>query len=256
MVNQIYYLFVASDKQPRFDGEPALGERGFHAAERPLDALYSASSDAEWLYIVRLGSFIAHNDDKVAAEGTVITILNARGLLVEFALWNAEQAFEAVRKLGIEPDKRSIEAVRVARLWLEGKANKEELFTAAAAARVAADVAATTATSTSTRAAYAAAAATRAAARATTGVTSVAAATATYAAADAAVDTADAATYAAAYATAYAADVAATRTAARAVVGANGVAASDTARDAARAAQNGQLEQMIADALCTNRDLA
>src|SRR5690606_25666329 len=189
MVSQIYYLFVASDKQPRFDGEPGLYGHDLHAAERPLDALYSASSDAEWLYIVRLGSFTTHNDDKVAAEGTVITILNARGLLVEFALWNAEQAFEAVRKLGIEPDKHSIEAVRVARLWLEGRTSKEELLTAAAEARVAADVAAPTAAPTSTRAAYAAAAATRAAARATTGVASVAAATYTYAAVDAADDT-------------------------------------------------------------------
>src|SRR5690606_18409412 len=99
------------------------------------DALYYAPSDAEWLCGVRLSGTVIHGADKsVATERTVVWMLNVRKLLVEFALWNVEQAFEAIRKIGIEPDERSIEAIRIVRLWLVDKASKEELSTATCAA--------------------------------------------------------------------------------------------------------------------------
>jgi hypothetical protein len=148
MSEELYYHFVAANKRLRFDmesvevsvgqtlhfdGEPVLCQRGFHASKRPLDALKYAPDDSEWL------------------------------LLVEFALWNTEQAFAAVRKIGIEPDKRSVEAVRVVRAWLVDKASKEELIAVADAAAAYAAHAATYVAAYAARAAYAA---TRAAAAA------------------------------------------------------------------------------------------
>src|SRR5690606_13111526 len=107
------------------------------------DALKYAPDDSEWLCGVRLSGTVIHDADKsVATERTVVWMLNVRRLLVEFALWNVEQAFEAIRKIGIEPDERSIEAIRIVRLWLVDKATKEELIAAAdAAAGAAADAA-------------------------------------------------------------------------------------------------------------------
>jgi hypothetical protein len=154
-MSELYYHFVGANKRLRFDmesvevgqtlhfhSEPILGERGFHASERPLEALKHAPSDAEWLCGVRLGGTVIHgHGESVATELTVVWILNVRKLLVEFALWNVDQAFHAIRKIGIEPDKRSIEAIRVLRLWLADKAAKEELIAAADAARAAADAA-------------------------------------------------------------------------------------------------------------------
>lgn len=233
--DQIYYHFVGANKRLRFDmdvevsvgktlrfeGEPILGERGFHASKRALDALRYAPSDAEWICGVRLSGTVIHGAGKsVATECTVVWMLNVRKLLVEFALWNVEQAFQAIRKVGIEPDERSIEAVCMVRLWLVDKASKEELLAAARSARAAADAAyadaddAYSADAAYADAAYAAARAADAAARA---------AYAVYA------DAADAA-----YADA-----------ARVI---DVVAAYGSTYYAARAAQNGQLEKMIADA--------
>src|SRR5690606_17314440 len=125
-------------------------------------ALYYAPSDAHWLCAVRLGGTVIHGHGKsVATERTVVWMLPVRKLLVEFALWNTEQAFEAIRKVGFEPDERSVKAVRVGRLWLADEASKEELLAAATAARAAARAA----TCAAARAAHAAAhAAARAAA--------------------------------------------------------------------------------------------
>jgi hypothetical protein len=236
-MSELYYHFVSANKRLRkgsehedievvpglklvFNGEPVLGERGFHASKRPLNALYYAPSDAEWLCGVRLGGTIVHDKDKsVATERTVVWMLNARKLLVEFALWNAEQAFEAIRKIGIEPDERSIEAIRVVRLWLTDKATKEELIAAADAARAAA---------------YAVYAAADAAAYTD--------ADAVYAAADAAARAADAAAYAAG-AAARAADAAAYAAGAAADAAADAAYAATYA--AARESQNEQLEKMI-----------
>jgi hypothetical protein len=150
-----YYHFIGANKHLRFDlqdtevsvglkltfnGDPILCEQGLHASARPLDALRYAPLDSEWLCIVELGGTVVHGAGKsVATECTVVWMLNVRKLLVEFALWNVEQAFQAVRKVGIEPDERSIEAVRILRLWLMDKASKEELIAAATAARAAAN---------------------------------------------------------------------------------------------------------------------
>jgi hypothetical protein len=226
-MSELYYHFVAANKRLRkgsehenievvpglklvFDGDPILCEQGFHASKRPLDALYHAPSDAEWLCGVRLSGTIIHGAGKsVATERTVVWMLNVRKLLVEFALWNAEQAFHAIRKIGIEPDERSIESVRVVRLWLVDKASKEELSAAADAAYTAARAAA-----------YAA---------------------------DAAAYAADAA-YTAARAAAYAARAAdaAAYAAARAARAADAAARAARAADAAaRESQNEQLEKMI-----------
>lgn len=154
MSDKIYYHFVGANKRLRFvtessvevgqtlhfNGEPVLGERGFHANERPLDALRCAPADAHWLCAVRLGGTVIHGTGvSVATECTVERMVNVRKLLVQFALWNAEQAFRAIRKIMFEPDERSVEAIRVARLWLADEATKEELIAAATSARAAAN---------------------------------------------------------------------------------------------------------------------
>ena len=166
----MYYHFVSANKRLRYDlkdievsvgmklafeGEPILCEQGLHASVRALDALRYAPPDAQWLCGVTLSGTVVHGEGKSAAtERTIVWILNVRKLLVEFALWNAEQAFAAIRAIGLQPDERSIEAVRVVRLWLVDGVSEDELSAAADAADAAYAAA---------RAAYAAA---RAAARA------------------------------------------------------------------------------------------
>jgi len=78
------------------------------------------------------------------AEGTTVYFLDDSGniaweadatrTLHEFALWCAEQALSLVEN----PDPRSVEALRVKRLWLDREASDEELEAARAAARSAA----------------------------------------------------------------------------------------------------------------------
>src|SRR5690606_20920242 len=156
-MSELYYHFVSANKRLRkgsehdnievvpglklvFDGQPVLDEQGFHASKRPLDALRHAPSDAHWLCAVRLGGTVIHGTGaSVATECTTVWMLPVRKLLVEFALWNVEQAFEAIRKIRFEPDERSVEAIRVVRLWLADEATKEELIAAATAARAAAN---------------------------------------------------------------------------------------------------------------------
>src|SRR5512140_3765532 len=196
---------VVAGQTLRVKAPVELCSHGYHASVNPLDALRYAPGTMIQRCI--LWGDVEHGDDKlVASNRTCLWVVDAHKTLVEFACWCAEQAFDEVRKLGIEPDQRSIQAINVARLWIQDKATIEEVRAAAYAAYAAAYAAAD-----------AAADAARAAARA-----------AAYAA-DAAADAARAAARAAAYAAAYAA----------------AAAAAYAARQQAREKQSAKLEELL-----------
>jgi len=154
----------------RIEGEPVLCDHGFHASERIIDALQYAPGAL--VCRVKLGGKITEGDDKVAAqERTVVWMYDATRVLHEFTLWCAEEALKLIDK----PDPRSVEALRVKRLLLDGNATDDELAPAIDAARdaaraardaaLAAGAAAIDAAIDAARAAGAAAWAARAAAR-------------------------------------------------------------------------------------------
>ena len=117
----------------RIEDEPILCDYGFHASKCIIDALQY--SPGAMVCQVQLGGTIIDGDDKVVAqERTVLWMYDATRVLHEFALWCAEEALKLVDK----PDPRSLEALRIKRLWLDGGATDEELSTARDAARAAA----------------------------------------------------------------------------------------------------------------------
>ena len=119
----------------RIEGEPALCEHGFNASERIIDALQYAPGAL--LCRVRLGGKVIEEEDKVVAqERTVEWMIDVTRVLHEFAIWCAKQALKLVG----EPDPRSLEALKVKRLWLDGEATDDELKAAWAASDAASDV--------------------------------------------------------------------------------------------------------------------
>ena len=113
----------------RVEGTPVLCQHGLHASERIIDALHYAPGAL--VCRIKLGGEIVEGDDKVVAqERTVLWMYDATRVLHEFALWCAEEALKLVDK----PDPRSLEALRIKRLWLDGKATDEELAAARDAA--------------------------------------------------------------------------------------------------------------------------
>jgi hypothetical protein len=121
---------------------PELCKRGFHASERAIDALTYAPGGVICRVELR-GEIVTDTDKAVASERKVLWAADATRVLHLFALSEARRALMAERKAGREPDPRSWEALRVKRLWLDGKATGQELGAAreaaGAAAREAAD---------------------------------------------------------------------------------------------------------------------
>ncbi len=115
------------------DDDLDICARGLHACLKPLDALSYAPGVL--VSQVTLGGTIIEEDDKHAAtERTILWMADATRTLHEFAIWCAEQALALIDK----PDPRSLEALKVKRLWLDGKATDEERDAAGAAAWAAA----------------------------------------------------------------------------------------------------------------------
>jgi len=185
-----HYVSIAADGKPRLkygdDREVIVGKRlaakgelelcanGMHACINPLDCFDYLPGGAMILCRVELSGKIIEGSDKLCARyRTVKAMIPALPFLIDFAAWCAEQAIQTVQAQGIAVDQRSIEAVNMVRMWLQGKASKEDVY-AAYAARAAA---------------YAA----RAADAADAAYAARAAADAARAAADAAADAADAA---------------------------------------------------------------
>ena len=114
-----------------------LCKHGLHASKRIIDAL--KYSQGHIICKVKLSGKIIHDTDKsVATERTVIAMVNGERLLHEFACDIAEKALKRANVT----DKRSWNAIKVKRLWLDGKATDEELSAAYSAAYSAARYAA------------------------------------------------------------------------------------------------------------------
>ena len=109
---------------------------GLHGSVRLIDALRYAPGAV--LSRVELSGRILEDTNKyVASERTHIAIEDVTRTLHEFAIWCAEQALALIDN----PDPRSLEALHIKRLWLDGKATDDKLT----AARDAADAATNTA---------------------------------------------------------------------------------------------------------------
>lgn len=112
----------------RVDPPIILCEHGLHASIRPLDALRHAPGSV--ICRVECAGEIVHGHDKLAcSERTIVAKADATRLLHTFACDVAE---DALRKYHTNP--RSLRAIEVKRLWLDGKATDHELYTAANAA--------------------------------------------------------------------------------------------------------------------------
>ena len=111
------------------DGQLVMCKWGYHASTSFYDALkYAPGSMA---CIVELsGEIIKDTDKYVARKRKLVKVVNAEKALRYFACDCAERA---LKKANVT-DERSWNAIKVARLYNEGKATKKELKTARAAA--------------------------------------------------------------------------------------------------------------------------
>ena len=154
-----HYVSIAADGKPRLnygdDREVVVGKRlaakgelelcanGMHACINPLDCFDYLPGGAMMLCRVELSGKMVEGSDKLCARyRTVRAMIPALPFLIDFAAWCAEQAIQTVQAQGIAVDQRSIEAVNMVRMWLQGKASKEDVNVAADAAAYAARVAA------------------------------------------------------------------------------------------------------------------
>jgi len=114
-------------------GELTMCVAGLHACPRIMDALrYAPGPIVERVELS--GEILRHTGKAVAHRRKCLWWLDATYILHEFACRCAEDALKLVKS----PDARSIEAIRVKRLWLKGCATEAELKTAGAAAWAAA----------------------------------------------------------------------------------------------------------------------
>lgn len=116
--------------------EPVPCRQGFHFSERAIDALRYAPGAV--ICRVTVGGKVVKNSDKGAAqERTVVWMADATSTLHEFACDVAEHALDTVELTGKPVDPRSRDAIRIKRLWLDGKATDSELLAAYANANAA-----------------------------------------------------------------------------------------------------------------------
>ena len=127
-------------------GRVILGNSGYHASERLIDALFYAHGP----FVARVelsGTIVPHGgptDKYAASERTNTTAyVNVSRELHLFACDEAERALNTLPASGVDP--RSREAIRVKRLWIDDKVTDEELAAAWDAAWAAAWAAASAA---------------------------------------------------------------------------------------------------------------
>jgi hypothetical protein len=124
---------VVAGLELAMDEKPMVMVRGFHGSVLPLDALAVASGTT--FSRVELSGEMDIATTKIAAQRRKhLYVIDAERILHEFALWCATQTLDACVHNGIEVDTRSHEALRIKRLWLDGRATDEELIAAQAAA--------------------------------------------------------------------------------------------------------------------------
>jgi hypothetical protein len=104
------------------EGEISLCERGYHSSPSWYDALrYAPGTTA---CIVEISSKIIKDTDKqVSSTRKLIACKDAKRELV---FWVCDCSERALKQAKVE-DKRLWEAVRVARLYMDGKASEEEM---------------------------------------------------------------------------------------------------------------------------------
>ena len=125
-------------EERHFAGKLAMCERGYHSSPTWLHALPYAPGPVAC--IVEIGGAIKRDTDKaVSQKRKLLRYRNVERELRLFACDCAERALRHERKRGREPDKRSWEAVRVARRFADGLATSEELAAARDAAYAARD---------------------------------------------------------------------------------------------------------------------
>jgi len=114
------------------EGKIECCSRGLHASVRPLDALQYAPGGV--VCRVEVWGDVQTEKDKIAGRNRrVLWMADATVALRIFACDCADEALRGERKAGREPDPRSWEATRVARLHAIGQASNEELAAAGAA---------------------------------------------------------------------------------------------------------------------------
>lgn len=127
-------------------GTPRLCAYGLHASVKALDALSSTDGDVFAQRVWVRGALRVGEDKLCGQQRHCIALLSAeqtRRVLQEFALWCAARALKRKERLleatyfgrgGRAPDTRSEKALMVAALYLEGKATRQEVNAAVAAA--------------------------------------------------------------------------------------------------------------------------
>jgi len=126
-------LKVHKGQTLRHRGPLKLCRKGLHASIKSLDALKYAPGSV--VCRVECSGDVIHGEDKlVCSRRRVLWTKNVGRSLHEFAIWCAEEALGKARN----PDPRSLKAVEIKKLWLEGKATDEGLKVARDAARDAA----------------------------------------------------------------------------------------------------------------------
>jgi len=136
----------------RIKGEPILCEHGLHGSLRLIDALSYASGPI--IERVEIGvdepyEIIEDDNKLVGTWRKTLWWIDATTILHEFACREAEKVLEMA---GVT-DKRCWDAIRVKRLWLQGKVTDKKLDEARVAAWVAVRAAATATEATAVAAA-------------------------------------------------------------------------------------------------------
>ena len=133
----VQFPYTSPEDGRKYDS-PSLCEAGMHASIRALDALQYAPGPIVGLCQIRgtEGETLFRGGDEIVGEARrYVAIADATHVLHHFACDEAERALN--RHIP-EPDERSLNAIRVKRLWIEGKASDAELAAAWAAAKDAA----------------------------------------------------------------------------------------------------------------------
>ena len=140
LANKRRKVKVEIGKVYRVKGSVVPCENGLHGSIRLRDALGYAPGPI--LCRVEHSGTIVEQSDKLASSARkVLFLADCSTLLHHFACDEAERALDARQAAGDTVDPRSLEAIRIKRLWLQGKASDAELDAARNAAWAAAGAA-------------------------------------------------------------------------------------------------------------------
>jgi hypothetical protein len=143
------YHFLPADRKLRYSDEPVevgrtytvkppveLCKLGLHGSRRITDALGYAPGPV-LCRTLHSGMIVYGSDKLCSSERKILWMLDLTRALQRFAYWCAVRA---LNRCGVK-DPRSLEALRITALWLDGKATDEEQQVARTDAYVAAHAA-------------------------------------------------------------------------------------------------------------------